>query len=174
MIHNTSKLTPNPPIIAIDNRYFRPTVVETLLGDPAKAKTKLGCPPKISRIDSMAKSLSRSRPWVINQALERYISYEEWFAHEVKSGLDEMQNGDFASHEEISNKLQKSRYYINQKKAALILEFLGKLPFPFSTPTSNGYIFSSDLDVMGNKLTFFPGADMFIQRDEQIFGNGHI
>jgi predicted transcriptional regulator len=61
----------------------------------------------LNRIDSMAKSLSRSRTWVINQALERYISYEEWFAHEVKSGLDEMRNGDLASPEEVSNKLQK-------------------------------------------------------------------
>ena len=36
------------PIIKIDPRYFRPTEVETLLGDPAKAKTKLGWVPKIS------------------------------------------------------------------------------------------------------------------------------
>jgi GDPmannose 4,6-dehydratase len=46
--HNTSNLTPNPPIVAIDNRYFRPTEVETLLGDPSKAKEKLGWTPKIS------------------------------------------------------------------------------------------------------------------------------
>jgi GDPmannose 4,6-dehydratase len=35
-------------IIAIDPRYFRPTEVETLLGDPTKAKTKLGWVPKTS------------------------------------------------------------------------------------------------------------------------------
>ena len=29
-------------------RYFRPTEVETLLGDPSKAKQKLGWTPKIS------------------------------------------------------------------------------------------------------------------------------
>ena len=61
----------------------------------------------LDRIDSMAKSLSRSRTWIINQAIERYISYEEWFAHEVKSGLNEMQNGDLSSSEEVRNKLQK-------------------------------------------------------------------
>lgn len=61
----------------------------------------------LDRIDSMAKSLSRSRTWIINQAIERYISYEEWFAHEVKSGLNEMQNGDLSSPEEVRNKLQK-------------------------------------------------------------------
>ena len=28
----------------IDQRYYRPAEVETLLGDPSKAKEKLGCP----------------------------------------------------------------------------------------------------------------------------------
>ncbi|MDR2240962.1 MAG: GDP-mannose 4,6-dehydratase [Zoogloeaceae bacterium] len=33
-------------IVAVDPRYFRPTEVETLLGDPTKAKQKLGWSPK--------------------------------------------------------------------------------------------------------------------------------
>ena len=35
-------------IVQVDPRYFRPTEVETLLGDPSKAKEKLGCIPKIT------------------------------------------------------------------------------------------------------------------------------
>lgn len=35
-------------IVQVDPRYFRPTEVETLLGDPSKAKEKLGWTPKIS------------------------------------------------------------------------------------------------------------------------------
>ena len=35
-------------IVAVDERYFRPTEVETLLGDPSKAKDKLGWEPKIT------------------------------------------------------------------------------------------------------------------------------
>ncbi len=35
-------------IVKVDPRYFRPTEVETLLGDPSRAKTKLGWEPKIS------------------------------------------------------------------------------------------------------------------------------
>ena len=34
-------------IVAVDPKYFRPTEVETLLGNPAKAKEKLGWTPKI-------------------------------------------------------------------------------------------------------------------------------
>lgn len=35
-------------IVQVDPRYFRPTEVETLLGDPSKAQQKLGWTPKIS------------------------------------------------------------------------------------------------------------------------------
>jgi GDPmannose 4,6-dehydratase len=35
----------NRPIVEVDPRYFRPTEVETLLGDPSKAKEKLGWVP---------------------------------------------------------------------------------------------------------------------------------
>ena len=35
-------------IVAVDPRYFRPAEVETLLGDPAKAKSKLGWVPEIT------------------------------------------------------------------------------------------------------------------------------
>ena len=35
-------------ILRIDPRYFRPTEVDTLLGDPAKAKAKLGWTPEVT------------------------------------------------------------------------------------------------------------------------------
>ena len=43
-------------IVAVDSRYFRPTEVETLLGDPSKAKEKLGWEPKIS-LEQMVKEM---------------------------------------------------------------------------------------------------------------------
>ncbi|MFZ4652524.1 MAG: GDP-mannose 4,6-dehydratase, partial [Rubrivivax sp.] len=35
-------------IVAVDPRYFRPSEVETLLGDPTKARDKLGWSPRVS------------------------------------------------------------------------------------------------------------------------------
>jgi GDPmannose 4,6-dehydratase len=35
-------------LVRIDPRYFRPTEVELLLGDPTRARTKLGWTPKVS------------------------------------------------------------------------------------------------------------------------------
>ena len=45
-------------IIHIDPRYFRPTEVETLLGDPTKAKEKLGWVPKVSFEDLVREMVS--------------------------------------------------------------------------------------------------------------------
>lgn len=41
-------------IVAVDPRYFRPAEVETLLGDPTKAKTQLGWTPKTSFAELVA------------------------------------------------------------------------------------------------------------------------
>jgi GDPmannose 4,6-dehydratase len=41
-------LTPGQIIVRVDPRYFRPTEVETLLGDPTKAREKLGWVPEIT------------------------------------------------------------------------------------------------------------------------------
>ncbi len=39
---------PGDIIVAVDPRYFRPTEVETLLGDPTRARERLGWVPEIS------------------------------------------------------------------------------------------------------------------------------
>lgn len=45
-------------IMRIDTRYFRPTEVETLLGDPTKAKTKLGWTPDITAQEMCAEMVA--------------------------------------------------------------------------------------------------------------------
>lgn len=46
--NNAPSLKVGDVIVRIDPRYFRPTEVETLLGDPTKAKQKLGWVPEIT------------------------------------------------------------------------------------------------------------------------------
>lgn len=45
------------PIIRIDPRFYRPTEVETLLGDPSKALSKMGWSPKIT-FEQLAKEMA--------------------------------------------------------------------------------------------------------------------
>ena len=46
-------------VVAVDSAYFRPTEVDLLLGDPTKAKTKLGWEPKHD-LNSLVKDMMRS------------------------------------------------------------------------------------------------------------------
>ena len=45
-------------IIAVDPKYFRPTEVETLLGDPTKAKVNLGWVPEITAQEMCAEMVA--------------------------------------------------------------------------------------------------------------------
>ncbi|WP_289285306.1 GDP-mannose 4,6-dehydratase, partial [Methylophaga sp. UBA1918] len=45
---NAPALSIGDVIVEVDERYFRPAEVETLLGDPAKAKHELGWEPEIT------------------------------------------------------------------------------------------------------------------------------
>jgi GDPmannose 4,6-dehydratase len=69
-------------IVRIDPRYFRPTEVETLLGDPTKAKEKLGWVPEITvqemcvemvasdLVQAKQNTILKSHGFVINVSLE--------------------------------------------------------------------------------------------------------
>ncbi len=61
----------------------------------------------LDRVDSLAKSVNRSRTWVINQAVERFLSYEEWFVREVESGIREVEAGNLASRDEVGERFAK-------------------------------------------------------------------
>lgn len=61
----------------------------------------------LGRIDGLAVSLSRSRSWVIKQAIERFLEYEEWFVQEVKEGLREVGRGDVATEDEVAARFAK-------------------------------------------------------------------
>ena len=61
----------------------------------------------LHRVDGIAKSLSRSRSWIINQALERFVNYEEWFKLEVEEGLAEVDRGEVASDAEVKTAFNK-------------------------------------------------------------------
>ncbi|QLC20917.1 GDP-mannose 4,6-dehydratase [Parasphingopyxis sp. CP4] len=51
-------LKPGDVVMRIDKRYFRPAEVETLLGDPSKAKRELGWEPKITAQEMCAEMVA--------------------------------------------------------------------------------------------------------------------
>ena len=75
-------LTPNPPIVAVDPRYFRPTEVETLLGDASKAKNKLGWTPKITFDELVAEMVREDLKSAERDELIKHHGYKAMDYHE--------------------------------------------------------------------------------------------
>ena len=63
-------------IVQVDPRYFRPTEVETLLGDPTKAKEKLGWMPRISFEELVTEMVAEDFKSAQRDALVRKHGYE--------------------------------------------------------------------------------------------------
>ena len=69
-------------IVAVDSRYFRPTEVETLLGDPTKAKAKLGWTPKISFSELVAEMVCEDLKTAERDELVKKHGYKTMDYHE--------------------------------------------------------------------------------------------
>ena len=69
-------------IIAVDPRYFRPTEVETLLGDPTKAKEKLGWEPKITLEQMVHEMMENDLTLAKRDALAKEHGYRAFDYHE--------------------------------------------------------------------------------------------
>jgi GDPmannose 4,6-dehydratase len=63
-------------IVSIDPRYFRPTEVETLLGDPSKAKQKLGWVPEITAQEMCAEMVAYDLVQARQHALLKANGYQ--------------------------------------------------------------------------------------------------
>lgn len=61
----------------------------------------------LGRIDGLATELKRSRSWVIKEAIERFLEYEEWYIQEVRKGIDEVSRGETATPEEVKDRFRK-------------------------------------------------------------------
>jgi len=69
-------------IVAVDPRYFRPTEVETLLGDASKARDKLGWTPKISFADLVAEMVREDLKAAERDELVKKHGYKAMDYHE--------------------------------------------------------------------------------------------
>jgi GDPmannose 4,6-dehydratase len=69
-------------IVAVDPHYFRPSEVETLLGDPTKARTKLGWRPRISFSELVAEMVREDLKSAERDELVKKHGYSAYDFHE--------------------------------------------------------------------------------------------
>ena len=69
-------------IVRVDPRYFRPTEVETLLGDATKARKKLGWKPKIKFRELVAEMVREDLKAAERDELVKRHGYSAYDYHE--------------------------------------------------------------------------------------------
>ncbi|MDO9003208.1 MAG: GDP-mannose 4,6-dehydratase, partial [Aquabacterium sp.] len=69
-------------VVRVDPRYYRPTEVETLLGDPTKAKTKLGWTPVITLQQLVAEMVLSDYTAAKRDSLVKQAGYQAYDYHE--------------------------------------------------------------------------------------------
>ncbi len=69
-------------IVRVDPRYYRPTEVETLLGDPAKAKAKLGWEPKITLGELVSEMVRSDYTSAKRDSLVKAAGFQAYDYHE--------------------------------------------------------------------------------------------
>jgi GDPmannose 4,6-dehydratase len=75
-------LTPGQIVVRIDPRYFRPAEVETLLGDPTKAKLKLGWQPKVTFEELVIEMVRSDLDAAQRDELVKHHGYQTFDYHE--------------------------------------------------------------------------------------------
>jgi GDPmannose 4,6-dehydratase len=69
-------------IVKVDPRYYRPTEVETLLGDPSNAKAKLGWEPKITLQDLVKEMVQSDYTSAKRDNLVKLAGFQAYDYHE--------------------------------------------------------------------------------------------
>ena len=60
-----------------------------------------------NQLDRLSKSMNRSRSFVAAQAIQEFVTVNEWQINEIKKGIAEADAGDFASDKEVQQVLKR-------------------------------------------------------------------
>jgi RHH-type transcriptional regulator, rel operon repressor / antitoxin RelB len=60
-----------------------------------------------NQLDRLSKSMNRSRSFVAAQAIQEFVSVNEWQISEIKKGLAEADAGDFVSEKEMQQTIRR-------------------------------------------------------------------
>jgi predicted transcriptional regulator len=60
-----------------------------------------------AKLARVASENNRGVEEYVQQLVEHYLDHDEWFRQQVKKGLDQLDHGEFVSHEEVGLRLNQ-------------------------------------------------------------------
>jgi RHH-type rel operon transcriptional repressor/antitoxin RelB len=75
---------------------------------PESSVLTLRLEPKLKKqLDRLSRAMSRSRSFVAAEAIREYVALNEWQIEEIKKGLTEADQGEFATEKDVERTLKK-------------------------------------------------------------------
>ena len=70
-------------------------------------KMQVNIPPELqAKLDRIAEQQGRDAESLVNEAVERFVGYDEWFIRQVEKGLAQVERGEVFQHEEVVAKIE--------------------------------------------------------------------
>ncbi|HEY1209664.1 MAG TPA: ribbon-helix-helix protein, CopG family [Terracidiphilus sp.] len=63
-------------------------------------------PEKVAQLDLIAKAMDRDRSYLLNEAVENYLSEQQRFAAMIEEGLEASRKGDLIDDEEVGRMIE--------------------------------------------------------------------
>jgi predicted transcriptional regulator len=60
-----------------------------------------------AKLDSIAAEIPAGADRYVQQLVEHYLDHDVWFRRKVKTSLDQLDRGEFLSHEEVGERLRR-------------------------------------------------------------------
>src|ERR1039458_5009699 len=68
---------------------------------------QVNLPPELqAKLDRIAAQQGREPESLVNEAVERLVTYDEWFIRQVEKGLAQVERGEVFEHEEVVAKME--------------------------------------------------------------------
>jgi predicted transcriptional regulator len=85
-------------LLACDTAQY--DVLSCIMSSPRTISFRIA-PEKVAQLDSIAKAMDRDRSYLLNEAVETYLSEQQRFGAMVEEGLEDMRNGRYFEDEEV-------------------------------------------------------------------------
>ncbi|MGA9669396.1 MAG: ribbon-helix-helix domain-containing protein [Terracidiphilus sp.] len=75
-------------------------------------------PEKVAQLDTIAKAMDRDRSYLLNEAVETYLSEQRRFAAMVEEGLEASRKGDLIDDSDVDGLIESWVHQDSQRKKA--------------------------------------------------------
>ena len=60
-----------------------------------------------SKLDRMAAEKGTTTAALVRDAIEKFANYDEWFAAQVQKGIEQIERGEWLSHEDVMTRINQ-------------------------------------------------------------------